>query len=105
MTSRQGGCSRATDAGVSPALHFATWQKLHVNVETHLAALGFKFRIADRDAHLCCSSSGASGVYSVLRHKLSYQLRACKLDSFEAAADQVIVSANNGCIIHLQSDT
>jgi glycolate oxidase iron-sulfur subunit len=77
-------------------------QKLKGGVEEHLAALGFAVRIAGSEAHLCC---GSAGTYSVLNPVLSYQLRDRKLDNLQAQPAEVIISANIGCITHLQSGT
>ena len=77
-------------------------QKLRGGVEEHLAALGFRIRIADRESHLCC---GSAGTYSVLNPELSYQLRDRKLENLQAQPAEVIISANIGCITHLQSGT
>jgi glycolate oxidase iron-sulfur subunit len=41
----------------------------------------------------------------VLQPKLSYALRDQKLDTLEKLEPQMIVSANVGCIAHLQSGT
>ena len=77
-------------------------QKLLGGVETHLGALGFTVQIAGSESHLCC---GSAGTYSVLQPTLSTQLRDRKLQNLEPLGAQVIVSANIGCIQHLQSGT
>ena len=77
-------------------------QKLKGSVEQHLAALGFAVRIAANEAHLCC---GSAGTYSVLNPAIAYQLRDRKLQNLDATATEVIISANIGCITHLQSGT
>ena len=77
-------------------------QKLKGGVEQHLAALGFAVRIAANEAHLCC---GSAGTYSVLNPAIAYQLRDRKLQNLDATATEVIISANIGCITHLQSGT
>ena len=77
-------------------------QKLKGGVETHMAALGFSVRIAANESHLCC---GSAGTYSVLNPTLSYQLRDRKLGNLQPQAHEVIISANIGCITHLQSGT
>ena len=77
-------------------------QKLKGGVEQHLTALGFDIRTAPAEAHLCC---GSAGTYSVLQPELSYQLRDRKLGHLAEVRAQVIVSANIGCITHLQSGT
>ena len=81
-------------------------QKLRGGVETYLNQLGFKLRTARNDAHLCC---GSAGTYSVLNPDLSYQLRDRKLgvlgEAFGNQPPDMILSANIGCITHLQSGT
>ena len=77
-------------------------QKLRGGVEQHLAALGFSVRVAANEAHLCC---GSAGTYSVLNPEISYQLRDRKLGNLQAQASETIISANIGCITHLQSGT
>jgi glycolate oxidase iron-sulfur subunit len=77
-------------------------QQLKGGVEQHLGELGFKVKTAACEAHLCC---GSAGTYSVLNPQLSYQLRDRKLGHLGALAPDTIVSANIGCITHLQSGT
>jgi len=81
-------------------------QQLRGGVEQHLGALGFNIKITGCESHLCC---GSAGTYSVLNPDLSYQLRDRKLthlnDTFGTVPPDVIVSANIGCITHLQSGT
>jgi glycolate oxidase iron-sulfur subunit len=76
--------------------------KLRGGVEQHLAALGFEVRLAGNEAHLCC---GSAGTYSVLQPEIAYQLRDRKLGNLQAQATETIISANIGCITHLQSGT
>jgi glycolate oxidase iron-sulfur subunit len=54
------------------------------------------------DVHLCC---GSAGTYSVLQPELSAQLRERKLEALQAGAPQMILSANVGCLSHLQAGT
>jgi len=77
-------------------------QQLRGGVETHLAALGFDVRLAAAESHLCC---GSAGTYSVLQPELALQLRDRKLRHLAPQDTQAIVSANVGCIQHLQSGT
>jgi glycolate oxidase iron-sulfur subunit len=77
-------------------------QKLKGGVEQHLGALGFNIRTANNESHLCC---GSAGTFSVLHPKLAYQLRDRKLEALDELHSEVIVSANIGCITHLQSGT
>ena len=77
-------------------------QQLKGGVETHLGLLGFKVRVASTEAHLCC---GSAGTYSVLQPALATQLRDRKLGHLGEMQPQAIMSANIGCITHLQSGT
>jgi glycolate oxidase iron-sulfur subunit len=77
-------------------------QQLRGGVEQHLAELGFAVRVADNESYLCC---GSAGTYSVLNPEISYQLRDRKLQNLQPVAAEVIISANMGCISHLQSGT
>ena len=54
------------------------------------------------DSHLCC---GSAGTYSVFQPAISHQLRENKLAALQAGEPEVILSANVGCITHLQSGT
>ena len=76
-------------------------QKLPLLVETQLAALGINMQVA-AESHLCC---GSAGTYSVLQPKLAGQLRDRKLGHLAALQPACIISANVGCILHLQSGT
>jgi len=77
-------------------------QQLKGGVEMHLSALGFQLRVADNEAHLCC---GSAGTYSVLQPVIATQLRDRKLGHLQELQPQAILSANIGCITHLQSGT
>jgi glycolate oxidase iron-sulfur subunit len=76
-------------------------QQLRGGVEAVLDALGLQVRLPV-DNHLCC---GSAGTYSLTQPKLAYRLRNQKLDNLHALEPQLIVSANVGCIAHLQSGT
>ena len=81
-------------------------QQLRGGVEKYLGELGFDIKVTGAEAHLCC---GSAGTYSVLNPGLSQQLRDRKLGhlniTFGGLPPDVIVSANMGCITHLQSGT
>jgi len=77
-------------------------QRVRGVVETALGELGFDVRIAANEAHLCC---GSAGTYSVLQPELANALRDRKLANLAELAPSTIVSANIGCIQHLQSGT
>jgi glycolate oxidase iron-sulfur subunit len=77
-------------------------QRLNGGIEMHLRTLGFDVDLADSESHLCC---GSAGTYSLLQPQLSRQLRNRKLDNLAKLEAQCIISANMGCIQHLQSGT
>ena len=77
-------------------------QQLRGGVESHLTALGFDVEVARNESHLCC---GSAGTYSVLQPKIAYQLRDRKLANLAELEPQCIISANIGCIQHLQTGT
>ena len=77
-------------------------QQLRGGVEQHLRSLGFDVRIATNESHLCC---GSAGTYSVLQPEIAYQLRDRKLGNLGELQAETIISANIGCITHLQSGT
>ena len=77
-------------------------QQLRGGVEAGLRELGFDVAVAMNESHLCC---GSAGTYSVLQPELSHQLRDRKLVNLAELQPSAIVSANIGCIQHLQSGT
>jgi len=77
------------------------WQGLRPLTEKLLATLGFALQ-PFADTHLCCGSAGA---YSMLQPALSTALRDRKLTAIASSAPTRILSANVGCISHLQSGT
>jgi glycolate oxidase iron-sulfur subunit len=77
-------------------------QQLRGGVERHLGDLGFTVRVAMNESHLCC---GSAGTYSVLQPEMAHQLRDRKLGNLAQLQPQAIISANMGCITHLQSGT
>jgi glycolate oxidase iron-sulfur subunit len=77
-------------------------QRLRGGVESSLAQLGFDVRLAAGESQFCC---GSAGTYSVLQPELATALRDRKLSNLVPTAGEVIVSANIGCIQHLQTGT
>jgi glycolate oxidase iron-sulfur subunit len=77
-------------------------QQLRGTVEAQLGLLGFDLQLAAAEPHLCC---GSAGTYSVLQPELAYALRDRKLAALAPIGAPVIVSANIGCIQHLQTGT
>ena len=76
-------------------------QKITGLIERILAAAGFELTPV-ADSHLCC---GSAGTYSIVQPDLAAKLKANKLAALHAGSPQAIVSANIGCLSHLQSGT
>ena len=76
-------------------------QQVKGKVEAFLASLGVA-QTANPESHLCC---GSAGTYSILQPVLSKQLRERKLANLESDKPELILSANIGCLAHLQSGT
>lgn len=76
-------------------------QRLGGLVASILKGLGYH-PAAVVDSHLCC---GSAGTYSIFQPKLSKELKANKLKHLQASEPQMIVTANIGCLMHLQKDT
>jgi len=77
-------------------------QQLRGGVEKHLGELGFSVRTAMNESHLCC---GSAGTYSVLHADIGHELRDRKLGHLAQLQPRTIISANIGCITHLQGGT
>jgi|694.fasta_scaffold28839_4 glycolate oxidase iron-sulfur subunit len=76
-------------------------QKVRGVVEGLLTRLGATV-LPVGESHLCC---GSAGTYSVLQPQLSGELRSRKLGHLTAGEPELILSANIGCITHLQAGT
>jgi len=76
-------------------------QQIRGKVESLLRAAGVDVQLC-ADSHLCC---GSAGTYSVLHPEIAHLLRDRKLANLEATGACEIVSANIGCMTHLQSGT
>lgn len=76
-------------------------QQINGVVETLLTQAGFKLTPV-AESHLCC---GSAGTYSILQPAIAQALQTRKLDHLHAGAPDVIVTANIGCLTHLQSGT
>jgi glycolate oxidase iron-sulfur subunit len=80
-------------------------QKLPGVVEQYLGQLGFVLRPAREEGQMCC---GAGGANAVLQPDVAARLRERKLGNLlapESEKPAAIVSANVGCIAHLQAGT
>ena len=76
-------------------------QQIHDVVETLLTRAGFDLTPV-AESHLCC---GSAGTYSILQPAIAEALQIRKLDHLHAGAPDVIVTANIGCLTHLQAGT
>lgn len=87
----------------TPALHLpCTLQhvlRLGGVLEQGLQRLGFSLQ-KSRESHLCC---GSAGTFSILQPAMATALRERKLAALQPQDESPIVSANIGCIQHLQS--
>ena len=75
-------------------------QKLAGLVNSILQQLGYT-PAPVKDSHLCC---GSAGTYSIFQPELSKQLKVNKLNNLLASTPEMIVTANIGCLMHLQKD-
>jgi len=107
---RQAAARRTSGAGADGAPETVAWhppctlqhgQQIRGKVEGLLRAIGVEVKMC-ADSHLCC---GSAGTYSMLQPELSRQLRDLKVANLEATGATRIVSANIGCLTHLQSGT
>ncbi len=73
-------------------------QKLAGLVNSILQQLGYT-PAPVKDSHLCC---GSAGTYSIFQPKLSQELKINKLKNLQASNPQMVVTANIGCLMHLQ---
>jgi glycolate oxidase iron-sulfur subunit len=83
-----------------PACSMTNSLKLGGLGEKLLAGSGFTL-VPFVESHLCCGSAGS---YSILQPDLSGQLKARKLAQLRAAAPDLVVSGNIGCIQQLGGD-
>lgn len=76
-------------------------QKLPDNIENILSTCGYQLSTV-KDKHLCC---GSAGTYSITQPKLSQQLREQRLTGLMVGQPDLIVTANIGCLHHLNIDS
>ena len=74
-------------------------QKLPTNIENIFSSCGYKISPI-KDKHLCC---GSAGTYSITQPKLSEKLREQRLSGLMINQPDLIVTANIGCLHHLNS--
>ena len=74
-------------------------QKIKDGIENKLIEAGFEL-VDVHNSHICCGSAGS---YSLLEPELSTQLLDNKVADLERNQPDIIVTANIGCLMHLQS--
>jgi glycolate oxidase iron-sulfur subunit len=95
------GTSSAARVVFHPPCTLQHAQKIRGTVEALLTSLGAEVAPVG-ESHFCC---GSAGTYSVLQPELATQLRDRRLGHLAAPRPEVILSANIGCITHLQTGT
>jgi glycolate oxidase iron-sulfur subunit len=76
-------------------------QNIHGRIEEKLIQAGYDLAEV-QDSHLCC---GSAGTYSLLESEISSELLEDKVTNLEKHQPDMIVTANIGCLMHLQSGT
>ena len=74
-------------------------QKSPLNIENIFTSCGYTLAPI-KDKHLCC---GSAGTYSITQAKLSQQLREQRLSGLMIGKPDLIITANIGCLHHLNS--
>ncbi len=95
------GVRVGTNVAYHPPCSLQHGQRLNGIVEKILTDLGFVLTPVP-DKHLCC---GAAGSYSLLQPGLSNRLKQNKVAALESGRPELIVTANIGCLTHLQGDS
>lgn len=100
LTQKQGSTS-PSNITYHPPCTLQHGQKIRGAVESLLGKLGVTVKLC-QDSHLCC---GSAGTYAILQPEMSQTLLDRKLGNLLKTNPNEIVSANVGCINHLQSGT
>jgi len=74
-------------------------QKVTGSIEKIMERFGIETSFV-ANSHLCC---GSAGVYSILQADIAGQLLANRIDALEKELPECIVTANIGCLMHLDS--
>ena len=76
--------------------------KINGLVERNLEKLGYKILKTNEESNLCC---GSAGTYSLFHPEISIALKKRKIDHIKKLDCDLVISANVGCISHLQSES
>ena len=74
--------------------------KINGLIEKYFTDFGYDIETQFPEKHLCC---GSAGTYSILNPKIAGELRDRKLTNLHQTGCKQILTANIGCITHLQS--
>ena len=74
--------------------------KINGLIEKYFIDFGYDIETQFPEKHLCC---GSAGTYSILNPKIAGELRDRKLTNLHQTGCKQILTANIGCITHLQS--
>ena len=86
---------------VHPPCTLQHGQKITGIIEALLTHAGFKLTTV-AESNLCC---GSAGTYSILQPAIADALKIRKLANLKSGIPDAIVTANIGCLTHLQSGT
>ncbi len=96
-----GSCTKRSNLAFHSPCTLQHGLQIHGVVENILTTAGFDLTFV-QDGHICC---GSAGTYSILQPQLSKQLLENKIKTLESSKPAQIVTANIGCLTHLQSGT
>lgn len=96
-----GSCTKRSKLAFHSPCTLQHGLQIHGVVENILTTAGFDLTFV-QDGHICC---GSAGTYSILQPQLSKQLLENKIKTLESSKPAQIVTANIGCLTHLQSGT
>ena len=99
-TAVAGGPPRATRVVYQDACHLAHGQKIRREPRALLAAMRNITVVPIADADRCC---GSAGIYNLTHPEIAGELQRQKVAAIIAAAPDVIVSANPGCLLQVSA--
>ena len=94
------GLARETRVVYQDACHLAHGQKIRRQPRALLQAIPGVKLVPIRDPERCC---GSAGIYNLTHPEVAGELQRQKVEAILAAAPDVVVSANPGCILQLRA--
>ena len=94
------GLPRETRVVYQDACHLAHGQQIRRQPRALLQAIPGVKLVPIRDAERCC---GSAGIYNLTHPEVAGELQRQKVEAILAAAPDVVVSANPGCILQLRA--